>query len=96
MTPTALNSGDCICVGYYKTLACFSLSRPRLVLSLRMAGSSLSKETARLGYKTMVCPARLGYKTMVCPALEYLLTVPQFTQQQCVSDFPLVHVTNGV
>jgi hypothetical protein len=30
MTPTALNSGDCICVGYYKPLACLGLSRPRL------------------------------------------------------------------
>jgi hypothetical protein len=29
MTPTALNSGDCICVGYYKPLACLGLSRPR-------------------------------------------------------------------
>jgi hypothetical protein len=37
-----------------------------------MAGSSLAKETARL-----------GYKMMVCPALEYPLTVTQFTQQQC-------------
>jgi hypothetical protein len=27
--------------------------------------------------------ARLGYKTMVCPALEYPLTVTQFTQEQC-------------
>jgi hypothetical protein len=26
-------------------------------LSLRMAGSSLAKETARLGYRTMICPA---------------------------------------
>jgi hypothetical protein len=41
-------------------------------LSLRMAGSSLAKETARL-----------GYKTMVCPALEYPVTVTQFTQEQC-------------
>jgi hypothetical protein len=40
-------------------------------LSLRMAGSSLAKETARL-----------GYKTMVCPALEYPLTVTHFTQEQ--------------
>jgi hypothetical protein len=39
--------------------------------SPRMAGSSLAKETARL-----------GYKTMVCPALEYPLTVTQFTQEQ--------------
>jgi hypothetical protein len=30
MTPTALNSGDCIYVGYYKPLACLGLSRPRL------------------------------------------------------------------
>jgi hypothetical protein len=37
-----------------------------------MAGSSLAKETARL-----------GYKTMVCPALEYPLTVTQVTQEQC-------------
>jgi hypothetical protein len=41
-------------------------------LSLRMAGSSLAKETARV-----------GYTTMVCPALEYPLTVTQFTQEQC-------------
>ena len=41
-------------------------------LSLRMAGSSLAKETARL-----------GYRTMVCPALEYPLTITQFTQEQC-------------
>ena len=41
-------------------------------LALRMAGSSLAKETARV-----------GYKTMVCPALEYPLTVTQFTQDQC-------------
>jgi ribonuclease HI len=41
-------------------------------LSLRLAGSSLAKETARL-----------GYRTMVCPALEYPLTVTQFTQERC-------------
>jgi hypothetical protein len=41
-------------------------------LALRMAGSSLAKETARV-----------GYKTMVCPAIEYPLTVTQFTQDQC-------------
>jgi hypothetical protein len=37
-----------------------------------MAGSSLAKETARV-----------GYRTMVCPAFEYPLTVTQFTQEQC-------------
>jgi hypothetical protein len=41
-------------------------------LSLRMAGSSLAKKTARV-----------GYRTMICPALEYPLTVTQFTQEQC-------------
>jgi hypothetical protein len=41
-------------------------------LSLRMAGSSLAKATARL-----------GYRTMVCPALEYPLTVTQFSQERC-------------
>jgi hypothetical protein len=41
-------------------------------LSFRMAGSSLAKYTARL-----------GYRTMVCPALEYPLTVTQFIQEHC-------------
>jgi hypothetical protein len=41
-------------------------------LSLRVAGSALAKETARR-----------GYTTMVCPALEYPLTVTQFSQEQC-------------
>jgi hypothetical protein len=36
-----------------------------------MAGSSLTKATVRL-----------GYQTMICPALEYPLTVTQFTQEQ--------------
>jgi hypothetical protein len=40
--------------------------------SLRMAGSLLAKDTARL-----------GYQMMVCPSLEYPLTVTQFTQDQC-------------
>ena len=37
-----------------------------------MAGSSLTKETARV-----------SYKMMICPAIEYPLTVTQFTQDQC-------------
>jgi hypothetical protein len=41
-------------------------------LSLRIAGSSLAKRTARL-----------GYRTMVCAALEYPLGVTQFSQLQC-------------
>jgi hypothetical protein len=46
--------------------------RRKRELSLCMAGSSLAKETARL-----------GYRTMVCSALEYPLTITQFTQEQC-------------
>jgi hypothetical protein len=42
MTPTALNSGDCICVGYYKPLACLGLSRPRLVTCILALGASTS------------------------------------------------------
>jgi hypothetical protein len=41
-------------------------------LSLRLAGSSIAKRTARL-----------GYKTMVCTALEFPLGVTQFSQKQC-------------
>ncbi len=41
-------------------------------LALRIAGSTLAKDTARL-----------GYRMMVCPKLEYPLTVTQFTQDQC-------------
>jgi hypothetical protein len=41
-------------------------------LSLRVAGSAMAKDTARI-----------GYQVMVCPKLEYPLTVTQFTQHQC-------------
>jgi hypothetical protein len=41
-------------------------------LSLRVAGSAMAKDTARI-----------GYQVMVCPKLEYPLTVTQLTQDQC-------------
>ena len=43
-------------------------------LSLLIAGSVLSPDTARL-----------GYHMMVCPKIEYPLTVTQFTQRECDS-----------
>ena len=43
-------------------------------LALLIAGSSLSPDTARL-----------GYHMMVCPKIEFPLTVTQFTQRQCDS-----------
>ena len=43
-------------------------------LALQIAGSSMARATARI-----------GYFMMVCPKLEYPLGATQFTQQQCDS-----------
>jgi hypothetical protein len=49
MTPTALSSGDCICVGY-KPLACLGgLSRPRLVTCVsKMEGNNPDHLTGKV------------------------------------------------
>ena len=45
-------------------------------LALQIAGSTMARDTARI-----------GYFTMVCPKLEYPLGVTQFTQKQCLQHY---------